>query len=84
MALMLLKSGAYLCGGALLVWLTEAHPWASYLLGCWCGANAMNYIIGWAMGRVEMARAMRQQKAAMHAQVVDFVNRRTTNGTTTH
>jgi len=79
MAVRLVKAVAYLVAGAVLVWAAGLPAWASYLVGCWCGANAMGYLVSWAMARVQES----QEADRIKATVVDFVSRRS-YGKTTH
>jgi len=79
MAVKLIKGLAYLLAGAVLVWAAGLPVWASYLVGCWCGGNAMGYLVSWAMEKVSHAREVEQTKA----RVLAFVAR-SEHGTTTH
>jgi len=81
MAVKLIKGLAYLLAGAGLVWAAGLPVWASYLVGCWCGGNAMGYLVSWAVEKVTAAREVEQAKA----RILSFVARKGgTHGTTTH
>jgi len=84
MAITLIKAGLYLIAGFALTHFTALPPWGSYILGCWCGANAMAYIISWAMMTLEAKKQQLREKAAASASVIDFLARRTGDGATTH
>jgi len=81
MALTLVKGMAYLAAGALLVWVAALPAWATYAVGCWCGANAMGYLVAWAMARVDALKAQQLADATAKANVLEFMAR---HGKTTH
>lgn len=81
MALTLVKGIAYLAAGAVLVWVATLPDWATYAVGCWCGANAMGYLVAWAMARVDALKAQQVADATAKAHVLDFMAR---HGKTTH
>ena len=84
MAVMLVKGLAYLLAGAVLVWTADMPRWATYTVGCWCGANAMGYLVAWAIARVDALKAQQQFQSAARATVLDFMTRRQAHGKTTH
>jgi len=85
MALRLGKGLAYLAAGAVLVWAAGLPVWASYLVGCWCGANAMGYLVSWAMATLAVRQQAQRDAAVAQATVVDFLTRKAQqHGTTTH
>jgi bacteriorhodopsin len=84
MAVMLIKGVVYLVCGIVLVMTAELPRWATYAVGCWCGANAMGYLVGWAMARVEVLKAQTEKDASTRAVILDFMTRRHPDGPTTH
>lgn len=84
MVVMLIKGLVYLVCGIVLVLTAELPRWASYAVGCWCGANAMGYLVSYAAAHVKRQEQEREATRTAQATILEFIARESSDGTTTH